>query len=255
MPTSHNSSSVSPPLGRPHKEYFIAEADTTFKVENTLFKVHKYFFVRESPYFEKLFRHPAPPCNDPPGLSETNPVVLKDITSEAFAGLLGVFYNRKYSIYNCTVDQWTRILALAQRWEFKEVEGLCVRELEKMPIPAVEKIDIYQAFRLDRGLLAESFAKLTLRDESLTIDEGRKLGVDTAIQITQARELTRRLNSGMGPTGAHSHDFSLIIRDVFELKEEDLDLVTGPASGPPPQQQQQQQHQTATSDNRKKDRK
>jgi len=212
-------------------------------VEDTLFRAHKYFFVRESPYFEKLFRHPTIPCNDPPGSSETNPVVLKDTTSEAFARLLWVFYNRcvsiqnsvgslidlipsrKYSIYNGTIDQWTQVLALAQRWEFKEVEALGVRELEKLPIPAVEKIYIYQAFGLGRGLLAESFAKLTLRDEFLTNEEGEKLGLDTLMQVTRAREFARRLNSGMVPTEAHSQEFRSIVRDVFELEEEDLDLI------------------------------
>jgi hypothetical protein len=34
------------------------------------------------------------PCRDPPGLSETNPVVLDDATSEGFADLLWIFYNQ-----------------------------------------------------------------------------------------------------------------------------------------------------------------
>jgi len=266
MPPPPNSSSRSSPLlGKPHKEYFITDADVTFKVEDALFRVHKYFFMRESPYFEKLFRHPAIPCKDPPGSPE-NPVVLKDTKSEAFAGLLWVFYNQKYSIYHATVERWTQILDLALRWEFKEVEELCVRELEKLPIPAVEKINIYQAFELDRGLLAESFAKLTLRDEFLSNEEGHKLGIDTAMQITRARELTRRLNSGMGLTEADGHEFRSIIQDAFDLEEDDVDLiVTGPAPEPPPpqqrQQQQQQQQQKSpqqqqpSGDNRKKNKK
>jgi len=65
-----------------------------------MFRVHKRFFFRESSHFKSLFNSPAIPCPDPPGSSETNPVVFKekDITSDAFAHLLWVFYNPWVSI-------------------------------------------------------------------------------------------------------------------------------------------------------------
>ena len=94
-----------------HPEYFFQEGDVTFKVchptlgfsslqsrsqvESTMFRVHKRFFFRESSHFRSLFNSPAIPCPDPPGSSETNPVVFKekDVTSDAFAHLLWIFYN------------------------------------------------------------------------------------------------------------------------------------------------------------------
>jgi hypothetical protein len=106
--TSHN------PKGNSvirHPEYFFPEADVTFRVsrhtalhllhaddprfqaEDVLFRVHKRFFLRESLYFRTLFTAPALPCTDPAGSSETNPVVLKDTSGEAFSWLLWVFYN------------------------------------------------------------------------------------------------------------------------------------------------------------------
>lgn len=47
------------------------------------------------------------PCRDPPGLSETNPVVFKDATSEGFEDLLWVFYNPYVTI---VFDQMTNSL-------------------------------------------------------------------------------------------------------------------------------------------------
>jgi hypothetical protein len=88
-----------------------------------------------------------------------------------------------------------------------EVEQLCVRELEKLSIPPVEKIRIYQEFRLDRSLLMEAFAALTIRPDSLNLEEARQLGLETTLQITRVRELSRRTNSGPG-TGSSAIQIS-----------------------------------------------
>lgn len=118
-------------------------------------------------------------------------------------------------------------MALAQRWAFEGVELLCIRELEKLPIPPVEKIQIYQDFRLDRQLLAESFAQLTIRREPLKPEEGRQLGLETSLQIAQARELSRRSNSNTrSPTNQlNDSEIRLLIRDVFGLGEKLFDFL------------------------------
>jgi len=93
-----------------HQEYFFRDGDTTIRVcrsctltlglnipipqvEDNMFRIHKHFLTRESRHFHSMLVPPAIPCRDPPGSSETNPIVLKDATSEGFAGLLWVFYN------------------------------------------------------------------------------------------------------------------------------------------------------------------
>ena len=131
-------------------------------------------------------------------------------------------HQSRYSIYTATVERWTEILELAQRWAFKEVEQLCIRELQQLSIPPVEKIHIYQAFQLDRSLLAESFAKLTLRPETLSLEEGNKLGIKTALQIAQARELSRGYNSGTkaSPVQLNETELRSVIQNAFGLEEE-----------------------------------
>jgi hypothetical protein len=119
------------------------------------------------------------------------------------------------------VDNWVQILFLAQKWGFKEVEDLCVRELEALPIQPVEKICIYQRFRLDRTLLVKSFAKLTIRPETLTLDEGGRLGLETSLQIAQARELSRGHRSGSRSSiQLQESELHSVIRDVFKLEDE-----------------------------------
>jgi len=184
--------------------------------------------------------------------------VLVDTTSEAFSALCWVFYNPKYSIYTTTVDKWLMILALAQRWNFNQVEQLCVRELQKMTIPSVEKIHAYQAFRLDRSLLAESFVDLTIRPEPLNLEEARKLGIETTLQIARARELSRGSNSGKRPSSIQLNGSELrsVIQDAFDLEEEPfLDFLPDSSSQPQPQPQPQPQHPPAGDTSNRKQKK
>ncbi|KAI9441492.1 hypothetical protein H4582DRAFT_2073669 [Lactarius indigo] len=196
IPTSPSPTTV--PVTR-HRSYFIHEADVTFRVEDYVFRVHKYFFTRESSHFRRLFEPSQFLVQDPPGSSEENPIILEGISSDAFACFLWVFYNPKYSIYDATPHQWSSILGLAQKWGFRDVELLCIRELEKLDLSPVDRIHIYQRFGLDTTLLIDSYATLTTREEPIGLEEGVKLGLRTSLQIARAREMSRGPDTGVGP--------------------------------------------------------
>ncbi|KAH8996788.1 hypothetical protein EDB92DRAFT_1942399 [Lactarius akahatsu] len=198
MPIPSSPSPTTVPVTR-HRSYFIHEADVTFKVEDYVFRVHKYFFTRESSYFRRLFEPSQFLVQDPPGSSEANPIILEGISSDAFACFLWVFYNPKYSIYDATPGQWSSILGLAQKWGFRDVELLCIRELEKLDLSPVDRIHIYQRFGLDTTLLIDSYATLTTREEPIGLEEGVKLGLRTSLQIARAREMSRGPDTGVGP--------------------------------------------------------
>ncbi|KAH8996797.1 hypothetical protein EDB92DRAFT_1530037 [Lactarius akahatsu] len=177
-----------------HQIYFFPDGDIMIRVEDTVFCIHTYFLTRESNRFRLMFISTVPcrRCREPPGTSESNPLVLRDATSEAFADLLWVFYNPEYFNYSgATLEKWKRILALAQQWGFVQVEKLCVQELEKLTIPPVEKIKIYQDFNLNPELLYDSYVELVTRPEHLNLEEGGKVGFLTSMKITHARELAR----------------------------------------------------------------
>ncbi|KAH9177507.1 hypothetical protein EDB89DRAFT_1412669 [Lactarius sanguifluus] len=211
-----------------YQEYFFRDGDITIRVEDSVFRIHKHFLTRESRHFHSMLIPNPVPCRDPPGSSETNPVVLKDATTEGFAGLLWVFYNPVYSIYNAPIETWIRILTLAQQWSFAQVEKLCIRELENLSIPPVEKIKLYQDFKINPSLLHRSYVALTTRPEPLDVKEGSKLGLDTSLKIAQARELARiRDRALLGATEVQS-----VIEGVFGLGSE------LPPSTTPPQQKQ-----------------
>jgi len=224
----YSSPTNKPPAVRRHMVYFIPEGDITIKVDDTVFRIHRYFLIKESKHFRSMLI-PAIPCRDPPGSSETNPVVLEDAESEAFADLLWVFYNPKYSIYTATVDKWKRILNLAQQWSFIEVEKLCVRELEALSIPPIEKIRLYQDFKLDPNLLHDSFVALTIRDQPLDMEEGEQLKLATSLKIAQARELARRAPDGPATARLQDSEVQSVVKDIFRLGS------ASALTNPPPQ--------------------
>ena len=63
-----------------------------FQAGNTLFRVHGYFFSRDSPVFSTKL-NPVSPGQVREGTTADLPVVLDGITAEEFEILLWVFYN------------------------------------------------------------------------------------------------------------------------------------------------------------------
>jgi hypothetical protein len=124
-------------------------------------------------------------------------------------------------VYHATPDQWSLILELAQKWGFKQVEQLCIRELERLALSPVDRVQIYQRHNLDETLLINSFEELTTREDPIAMEEGLKLGLKTSLQIAKAREMSRGPDTGglrspstvrLSPT-----DLRGLISDIFQL--------------------------------------
>ncbi|KAI8978255.1 hypothetical protein BD414DRAFT_377913, partial [Trametes punicea] len=205
-----------------HPKYYLNGGDIHFLVENYIYRVHRYFFERESAWFREKLGAPAPAGQVPKGSSDANPFPLDDIAADDFSKFLWVFYNPKYSIYDATLEDWVAILKLAFDWRFGEVKKLCTRELEKFEIPPVQKIELYQMYELDRKLLIPSYMALCVRAEPLSLKEGRQLGLETSLLLATARECARGkplANGGRSPTAAdlEEEDMVSIIKEIFGL--------------------------------------
>jgi len=74
-------------------DYYLQGGDVVFRVEHNLFRVHRYFFTRDSAYFREKLPHPPPPGEFTKGSSDNNPFYLEDALIVDFERLLWVFYN------------------------------------------------------------------------------------------------------------------------------------------------------------------
>jgi hypothetical protein len=79
-----------------HDNYLVDISSTyTYppKVEKSLFRVHRHFFVRESVVFHDMLSIPSGSETTIEGLSDDNPIVLEDVRRVDFENMLWMFYD------------------------------------------------------------------------------------------------------------------------------------------------------------------
>ncbi|KAF8341024.1 hypothetical protein F5887DRAFT_830944, partial [Amanita rubescens] len=167
-----------------HPEYYIPDGNIHILVEKTLFKVHSHFFLRESPKFQEYLQNSGQAQK---GTSDSNAVVLENVTAHEFSVFLWVFYDPKFS-RQTTVENWKIILNLAHNWLFPEVKALAIQALENIRIPLVERIGLYQQHHIPEGVITPHYAALCARAQLLTLEETETLGMHTALMIFSVRE-------------------------------------------------------------------
>jgi hypothetical protein len=222
-----------------HKDFYLRGGDMTVLVENHLYRIHSYFFERESLFFRQKVNNANNNGDTELGSTDSNAYTLEDVKSEDFARFLWVFYNPKYSVYDAPLETWLSILKLANRWTFDNVKELSVRELEKIDtIEAVEKISIYHDNNISRLYLIPSYIAVCKRDKPLSFTEGMKLGMETVLRVAEARERLRLQASESGIRTPTFEDFEdteveVLIREIFNLGSRPTSPapVTSPANG------------------------
>jgi hypothetical protein len=125
-------------------------------------------------------------------------------------------------------------LKLAHQWKFIEAKALAIRELENISIPPLRKVVLYQKYEIDRNLLKPALTALTIRDEPLEIEEGREVGLETALGLAKAREFARtpvlsgkKSGNPRSPVSLAGDELDVVIKDVFRLPSS-----TGPDPSP-----------------------
>ncbi|KAI6115851.1 hypothetical protein F5141DRAFT_632427 [Pisolithus sp. B1] len=198
-----------------HPEYYFCDGSITFLVENELFRVHKYFFERESQYFKNCFK-----TSEFDGTDE-DPYVL-DVKSEDFTKFLWVWYNPRYRYHGQPRETWLTILTLTARWGFESMRELAIRQLERLGMDPVEKITLYKEHKIDKRLLIPSFVELCKSPTLPSPAEAERLQMETILRLAAAREraLTRAAEQGnRSPTSAllGNEELVTIVNDVFEM--------------------------------------
>ncbi|KAF8841713.1 hypothetical protein BDN67DRAFT_966792 [Paxillus ammoniavirescens] len=202
-----------------HPQYYIRDGDITFLAEGILFRVHRYFFERESESFRNSFAPSSENKDDE--VSDTNPYKL-DVKSEDFAQFLWVWYNPKYTYSRQGKKAWLTILHLANRWGFPEVRQLAIRQLEDLQLHPVEKIATYKKYNVDNDLLLPSYMALCRSPTLPSPSDGEVLTMETVLKLADARErslLSAAASGCASPTSASASDEVLggIVADLFGL--------------------------------------
>ena len=105
------------------------------------------------------------------------------------------------------------------------MKELAVRELHKKPeLPLVERLALYEKYRVDPRHLIPLYATLCAQDTPLTLAESKILGLETTVNISRMREKLRALPSNEGRSPLPP---DLEMQDVFRALEIEIDITPG----------------------------
>ncbi|KAH7883267.1 hypothetical protein F5I97DRAFT_1903722 [Phlebopus sp. FC_14] len=222
-----------------HPEFYIRDGNVAFLAEKILFRVHRFFFERESEFFQTRFLESEANDAAPRDDIDNHPYILDDVKSDDFAKLLWVWYNPRYTYSRQPKETWLVVVQLANRWGFGEMRNLAIRQLEKIKIEPVEKITLYRENKIDHSLLIPSYVALCQSPTLPTSAEGERLEMDTVLKIATARERAQRSAAESGcrsPTSASADVGALesIISELFELgikNDDSAKTVNGSSNG------------------------
>ncbi|KAJ3753976.1 hypothetical protein EV360DRAFT_52505 [Lentinula raphanica] len=226
---SNNQHSESTPISKKHTRFYFPDGNVLFRVshyflvecslyahslesqvEDTLYRIHKYFFQRDSPVFGAMFSLPVPNGEQPEGDVDGRPIHLDGIQCVDFDRLLSVMYPEDFNSSELfTVDEWQSVLKLSSQWDFDSLRKLAIKHIGCVASSA-DLVLLGHKYDVSEWLLPH-YISLCSRDEPLTLQEGRKLGVDTVITINQIRSQIRYRSN----LNRHQDAIAELVQSVF----------------------------------------
>ncbi|KAJ7672068.1 hypothetical protein B0H17DRAFT_947775 [Mycena rosella] len=193
-----------------HPRFFFPDGTVIFLVEKTLYRVHRYFFERDSAIFASMFTLPSAAGERPEGEVVENPIVLEGVNKLDFDRFLSILYPISFTTRDIgSAEEWTSVLSLATRWEFTSLRELAMRHLFAMA-SAVERIALGQRYDIPSWLVP-AYTEVCERKDPLTLAEGRLLGIADVICIGQVRHSIRYSSN----LNRHHDSIVELVRDVF----------------------------------------
>ncbi|CAE6424769.1 unnamed protein product, partial [Rhizoctonia solani] len=179
-----------------HPEFFFDNTLIAIQIENTLFNVHKYQLAK-SEVFTKMFKMPKPENGEPEeGTSPERPIVIHGAAASDFTALLRVLYASHFSSNQPAPEAPLIVPAfrLANLLRFSELCTYLLPLAEKN-LDDVDKIVFAREFDI-KEWLGPAHTHLCKRDAVLSIEEARKLEVDSVLLIWRMREQYRSRSGG-----------------------------------------------------------
>ncbi|TFY71233.1 hypothetical protein EVG20_g1772 [Dentipellis fragilis] len=150
-----------------HQRFYFADGNVTFLVGDTLYRVHQYFFQRDSAHFANLLLgHPLSEAADASG-----PIALDDVECSEFDALLSILYPADFQECEVkTVEAWTSVLRLSTKWSFASIRKLAIDRLEPIA-SAIDKVVLGRTYTIDAWLRPRIFDDVIL---VVTVREGMR---------------------------------------------------------------------------------
>ncbi|KAI6004925.1 hypothetical protein EDD15DRAFT_2359836 [Pisolithus albus] len=171
-----------------HSDFYISTV--TFLVEDSLYRVPREPFQNESEVFCDMFSLPQGSSVVVEGTSDESPIRIDRTSKEDFEQLLKALLHRKHGSQPDLphgIEQWTSVLKLSTTWNFGRLRQAAIDALIECGIGAVDRVILSQRYHIPNWLLP-ALNELAKRPEPITLEEAKRMGIDTALKLASVRE-------------------------------------------------------------------
>ncbi|KZP12982.1 hypothetical protein FIBSPDRAFT_1049697 [Athelia psychrophila] len=114
-------------------------------------------------------------------------MVLANVSTHDFDLFLSILYPTSFGVHPAsTVEEWSGILYLADKWSFLSIRTLAIAQMAPIASP-IDNIVFGRLYDINEWLIG-AYQVVCTRLDALTLEEGRRLGVDDAIRINSIRQ-------------------------------------------------------------------
>lgn len=161
-----------------------------------------------------MFTLPPPEGECPEGSTTENPIVLAGVSTTDFDRFLSILYPLNFNANEInTIEEWSSVLHLASQWDFSSLRQLAIDNLAILIMSPIDRIVIGQAYHIPEWLVP-AYTELCMRDDPLTLDEGKKLGMEDVITIGQLRQEVRYRSN----LNRYHETIKELVRDTFVVR-------------------------------------
>ncbi|KAJ2918301.1 hypothetical protein MD484_g2112, partial [Candolleomyces efflorescens] len=172
-----------------------------FSCEGRVFRVPKYRFISDSEVFATKFGLNSDSPSDSSDafevVDETQPtsnvIVELDVSANDFRNFLKALYPRyPEKTRGLSKDEWLSVLRLSTKWYFNDFRKRAIDNLTAFDLDPVEKVDLGTQFNVS-SWLKSGFRELVKRTDIITVEDARRIGLETAIKVYGIRDEWNKL--------------------------------------------------------------
>ncbi|KIO16896.1 hypothetical protein M407DRAFT_33452 [Tulasnella calospora MUT 4182] len=161
------------------------DTELVFKVESTVFGLPRSQLMA-SEFFRDMLS--SDHIGSPEEGTKENPINLEAVTLSQITSFCRILSCRCFEARpELSLEQWSEALHLATIWGFEHIRSYIMRTLETMALKPIDIIQVADACGVVEWL-HPAYAKLCAREDSLTAEEGFKLGFRRYAALVEIRE-------------------------------------------------------------------
>lgn len=170
--------------------FYFEDSLVVLKVEQQIYKVHRYFLVRESEFFQTMFSLPQGDSATAEGVDDEHPICILDTPTAEFENLLRFLYFGMQHDYRPTIADWIATLSISTRLIFPKVRKRTIVELTSR-LNEIDPFDLIgSAIKYDvQQWLKPAYTRIVTRDDPITHAEAQTIPFHMVIMLMRSREL------------------------------------------------------------------